>query len=301
MLSYSIKATKILKENDYSIFSFLSLQENNIDWTTVDSFGREWQKFDNFQEDEIMRIGDDYFDLTDSTIINKNTLALDVGCGSGRWTRYLADQLKFIEAIDPSQAVLSANAYLQDKKNVRVSQASVNNIPFADESFDFVYSLGVLHHLPDTQQAIGKCKDKLKPQGWLLLYLYYALDNRGFLYSVIFRVSTFFRKIISRLPQGLKQIVCDLIAVTLYLPAAIIGGGLYAIPLFRKFADTLPLSYYRKTSLHVMRNDALDRFGTPLEKRFKREEIENMLKQNGLVNIRFSDTPPYWHVIAQRP
>jgi hypothetical protein len=50
-----------------------------------------------------------------------------------------------------------------------------------------------------------------------------------------------------------------------------------------------------------MRNDALDRFGTPLEKRFTKTEIEAMLKQCGLTKIQFSNNQPYWHVIAQRP
>lgn len=301
MLSYSVKATKILKENKNSISSFLSPQENNIDWKTVHSFGKEWQRFDSFNEEEVKRIGNDYFDLVDHTMVNRQTVALDVGCGSGRWARYLADQVNFIEAIDPSLAVFSASKFLKDKTNIRISHAGVDNIPFENESFDFIYSLGVLHHLPDTSHAIGKCKDKLKSKGWFLLYLYYALDNRGFLYTLLFHVSTFFRKIISRLPQGAKQFVCDLIAVTFYLPSALISRGLYSIALFRKFVDRLPLSYYRKTSFHVMRNDALDRFGTPLEKRFSREEIETMLKQNGFVNIRFSNNPPYWHVVAQRP
>lgn len=300
MLSYSVKPSKILKENEYSISSFLTQTENNIDWTTVESFGSEWQKFDSFSEAEIERIGSDYFDLVDTQILNHNTLALDVGCGSGRWARYLSARVNFIEAIDPSEAVFSASRYLKDKANVRISQASVDNIPFVDESFDFVYSLGVLHHLPDTPQAIGKCKEKLKRGGWFLVYLYYALDNRSFLYTLIFKLSTFFRFVISRFPQPIKQVVCDLIALTIYLPSALFARILYSFPKLRKFADTLPLSYYRKTSFRVMRNDALDRFGTPLEKRFTREEIESMLKQNDFINIRFSNNPPYWHVIAQR-
>lgn len=301
MLVYSIQLSKILKVNGHTVHSFISEHEDNIDWQTVNSFGSEWQKFNAFSEAEIQQIGSEYFDLVDETVINQKTIALDVGCGSGRWARYLASRVHFIEAIDPSQAVLSASAYLQDKKNVRISQASVNNIPFANESFDFVYSLGVLHHLPNTLLAIEKCHEKLKPGGWFLLYLYYAMDNRGFLYRLLFKVSTFFRLIISSLPQKAKQMVCDCIALIIYLPAARLSGLLASIPSLRKFAETLPLSYYRKTSFRVMQNDALDRFGTPLEKRFKRSEIEDMLKQAGFINIRFSTHQPFWHVIAQRP
>jgi len=62
----------------------------------------------------------------------------------------------------------------------------------------------------------------------------------------------------------------------------------------------LPLAYYADKSFHILRNDTLDRFGTPLEKRFRREEIADLLTAAGLTDITFSEQPPYWHVIARR-
>ena len=72
--------------------------------------------------------------------LNASSYVMDVGCGTGRWTKYIADKVKFVEAIDPSNAVIQAAHILSDKKNVRVSQASVDNLPFSDNSFDFVFS-----------------------------------------------------------------------------------------------------------------------------------------------------------------
>jgi hypothetical protein len=63
----------------------------------------------------------------------------------------------------------------------------------------------------------------------------------------------------------------------------------------------MPLAYYVGKPWKIIRNDSLDRFGTPLEKRFRREEIEAMLTRAGLTEIRFSDGPPYWHVVGRRP
>lgn len=86
-----------------------------------------------------------------------------MGCGSGRWSKYLSGKVKFIEAIDPSRSVFSASALTADIPNIRITQAGVDNIPFEDNSFDFVYSLGVLHHIPDTAAAMQACVNKLKP------------------------------------------------------------------------------------------------------------------------------------------
>jgi hypothetical protein len=62
----------------------------------------------------------------------------------------------------------------------------------------------------------------------------------------------------------------------------------------------MPLSAYRHRSFTVIRNDARDRFGTPLEHRFSRSEVEQMMSTCGLTNIVVSSQPPFWHAIGKR-
>jgi hypothetical protein len=62
----------------------------------------------------------------------------------------------------------------------------------------------------------------------------------------------------------------------------------------------LPLSYYRKHTFYTMRTDARDRFGTPLEQRFTRAQIEGMMLKAGLVDIRFSEAAPYWCAVGSK-
>jgi hypothetical protein len=62
--------------------------------------------------------------------------------------------------------------------------------------------------------------------------------------------------------------------------------------------DAWPLAYYRDRALYVLRTDSLDRFGTRLERRFTRREIENMLLAAGFDHIRFSDRQPFWCTVA---
>ncbi|MFN5417377.1 MAG: class I SAM-dependent methyltransferase, partial [Flavobacteriia bacterium] len=211
-LDYSKEPTKIIStKSKKKIFSFLNEFESNLDQKTVDSFGEEWNKFDTFNSDEIKIAGDQYFDIVDEDILSKNTKVLDLGCGSGRWTKYIANKVQIVEAIDPSSAVFSALDLNKDAENVRVTQASVSNIPFNDHSFDLIICLGVLHHIPDTQQALIDVCKKLKPNGHILLYLYYNLDNRSSFYKFIFNCSTLIRKIVSKFPRTLKKITCDFI------------------------------------------------------------------------------------------
>ena len=65
-------------------------------------------------------------------------------------------------------------------------------------------------------------------------------------------------------------------------------------------AERLPLGYYRNKSLRIIRNDALDRFGTPLEQRFTKVEIADMLNAAGMERVRFSENAPFWHCLSRR-
>jgi len=60
----------------------------------------------------------------------------------------------------------------------------------------------------------------------------------------------------------------------------------------------MPLSFYRDRTFYVMRNDALDRFGTKLEQRFSRREIAGMMRAAGLDEVRFSEKPPFWCAVG---
>jgi ubiquinone/menaquinone biosynthesis C-methylase UbiE len=137
MLAYTSDPKSILKFHQHEINSFISEGSmENIDWNTVNSFGEEWSKFSSFSEQEIKKIGDDYFDIVNEEMLNKTSLVLDLGCGTGRWSKYISSRSKFVEAIDPSNAVFSAMKLLEQDTNVRVTQASVDHIPFQDNSFD---------------------------------------------------------------------------------------------------------------------------------------------------------------------
>jgi hypothetical protein len=103
--------------------------------------------------------------------------------------------------------------------------------------------------------------------------------------------------VVSRLPFFVKYALSQAIAMAVYFPLARLA--LVAEKLGCN-VESLPLSYYRERGFYVMRTDALDRFGTRLEKRFTRSQITLMLEAAGFVKIRFSETMPFWCVVAIR-
>jgi hypothetical protein len=60
------------------------------------------------------------------------------------------------------------------------------------------------------------------------------------------------------------------------------------------------LADYANKPFYIIRNDALDRFGTPLEQRFSREGIHQMLPDAVLMPILFSEKAPFWHAFGHK-
>jgi len=297
MLEFNAEPVKIIKVGSKPI-SVFDIGDNNVDKETVESFGIEWTKFSDFTDDDLITVGNEYFDIVPEDVYAGKEI-LDLGCGTGRWSKYLSKRASCIEAVDPSVAVFSAASVLKDCENVRVSQASIDQLPFDDNSFDFVFGLGVLHHIPDTQSAMNECVRKVKPGGYFLVYLYYSLDNRGLFFKTLFYISNAMRKIISKQRPFLKGLLCDLLAILIYIPFVSVSKLLRLLGL-KHLIKYIPLSYYSNKSINIIRNDSLDRFGTPLEQRFSKKEIEDMMRSAGLGEIIFSDAAPYWHAIGKK-
>jgi SAM-dependent methyltransferase len=269
----------------------------NIDEETVASFGDEWSRFDQtgMSENEVHKVFDEYFSVFPWGKLPTNAEGFDMGCGSGRWAKLVAPKVGILHCIDPSNAIDIARENLANHANVRFHRASVDGQCLPPCSQDFGYSLGVLHHVPDTTFAIRSCVDLLKPGAPLLLYLYYAFDNRPWWYKALWRVSDGVRRLICRMPSQLKHGTTDLIALFVYLPLAKIS---LVADRMGFTAVSIPLYYYRNHSFYTMRTDARDRFGTPLERRFTRNQILRMMESVGLKNVQFSEAAPFWCAVG---
>jgi SAM-dependent methyltransferase len=262
----------------------------NVQRAVVENFGREWAAFDQsaVPDEESRRLFQEYFSLFD---FSRPGEGFDIGCGSGRWARLLAPRVRYLHCIDPSDAIEVARRNLAGQTNVAFHRACIDDIPLPDGSQDFACAIGVLHHVPDPEAAMRACVGKLRPGGQFLVYLYYRFDNRPRWFKALWKVADQVRRGISSLPFGVQRAAAEGIAALVYWPLARAALLLHKL---RIDVEMMPLSAYRDLSFYTMRTDALDRFGTRLEKRFTRDEVAVMMRASGLGRIRFRDAAPYW-------
>lgn len=271
---------------------------NNIDKKVIKDFGNEWSNFDQstINNKELFKAFNQYFQIFPKNYLDKNMEGFDMGCGSGRWSKLIAPKIKKLNCIDPSLEALNvAKKNLKDYKNIQFYNKGVNEKVLNSNSQDFGYCLGVLHHITETQKGIESCFNLLKDNSPFLIYLYYRFDNKPLWFKIIWKLSDYSRKFISKLPFKIKKFITYIIALIIYLPLSKISK-IFEFCGFN--IKNFPLSDYRDKSFYFMITDSLDRFGTKLEKRFTKKEIEQMLLKAGFVDIKFSENTPYWVALA---
>ena len=264
----------------------------------IEGFGDEWARFDQtgLTDEERSVLFDAYFEVFPWQDLSEDAEGFDLGCGSGRWADLVAPCVGTLHCIDPSDAIDVARRNLAARDNVVFHQRTAAELPFARESMDFGYSLGVLHHVADTERALRAAVQALKPGAPLLVYLYYAFDNRPAWFRALWRVSDAVRRVISHQPNAVRHVVSDVLAGAVYYPLARSAAAAERLGVN---VEQWPLSAYRHRSFYMMRTDSLDRFGTRLEKRYTRDDVEALLRDAGLTDIRFCSSV-FWCAVGTR-
>jgi SAM-dependent methyltransferase len=266
----------------------------------IRSFGEQWQQFrhDTSANDADLRAAfESYFSVFPWHELPRDAVGADVGCGTGRWARHVAPRVHRLLCFDPSDAIDVARESLATFSNVECRSGRADALPLDDRSLDFAYCLGVLHHVQDTEGALRSMTTKLKTGAPLLLYLYYSLENRPGWYSALWKISNPVRIVMSKMPFWLRHPLSQLIAALVYFPLARMAwlGERLGFNV-----SSWPLAFYRNLGFYNMRTDALDRFGTRVEKRYSQQQIVALMTGAGLTDIQFSNSPPYWCVVGRR-
>jgi SAM-dependent methyltransferase len=139
------------------------------------SFSFEWKSWRRTQFDTAHRKTSSV-SFAASTGVRPESLAgklvLDAGCGSGRYMDVMARAGAEVVGLDLSLAVEVAHENLGSLPNCHFIQADLLQLPFRRETFDFIYSLGVLHHTPNTKRAFVNLARTLQPGGEIAIWVY---------------------------------------------------------------------------------------------------------------------------------
>jgi SAM-dependent methyltransferase len=249
---------------------------------TARSFGFEWSRFPELRAewernflDYLAPRGPEFF---------PGRRVLDAGCGSGRHAYQAAKFGAEVWAVDLGEAVEVARRNTANTGRVHVVQADLYDLPFPPESFDFIYSLGVLHHLPDPEAGFQGLLPLLRPGGEIQIFLYWKPEGQP-LKSLLLNAVNRLRSVTTRLPHP--------VLYTLSYPAACAAFAFFVwpyqllrrMPGLRAFAERLPMKQYARYPFRVCVNDQFDRFSAPIEHRYTRAEVEAWLRRAGLENI----------------
>ena len=258
---------------------FIDTPADDLARRTQASFGYEWTQFDDWRASGSTNF-QDYFSGLDLPEL-RGARVLDAGCGMGRHARQLAPYCERIVAVDFSRAIDVAARNVRELANVSCVQADLTKLPVADDYFDLVYSMGVVHHLANTEEAVQVLVRKVRPGGRVRLYLYWKRDGwSGRILDLVGVV----RRLTTRLPFPLLKVLCWTLSVPLY--AGVVLPYRMLIALGIRAPERWPLFVYTRYPFTVLYNDQFDRFSAPLEKRYSEGEARALLESAGLRDVR---------------
>jgi ubiquinone/menaquinone biosynthesis C-methylase UbiE/uncharacterized protein YbaR (Trm112 family) len=250
---------------------------------TALSFGFEWHRFPEMHGEwkqsflnYMQPHGPEFF---------RGKKVLDAGCGNGRFAHYAAKYGAEVWAIDLGPAVEVARRNIENAGEAQAIQADLHCPPFAPESFDFIYSIGVLHHLPDPEAAFQNLLRYLKRGGEVQIYLYWKPEGQPVKRALLAGV-TAARQVTTRLPHAVVHALAYPAAAAAYTSFVWPYQVLRRLPGLSSLAEKLPMKQYASFPFRVCVNDQLDRFSAPIENRYTREDVAGWLKRAGLEDIK---------------
>jgi SAM-dependent methyltransferase len=244
---------------------------------TMASFGREWTTYN------VQRPAEDEAYFRSKTGVSPDTLqgklVLEAGCGSGRYLRIAGEAGATVIGVDLSAAVETAASVVAHLPNAHVIQANIFELPFSPASFDFVYSLGVLHHTPNTKQALDRLIPLLRPGSDLAIWLYprwpilvEAYNN--LLRAITTRISLERMHQIAVATEPIGYLKLRLLTSKRWLDRAL-GQALRAL--------TIGVSYHPDREIRIC--DTFDWFAPPYQWHHTDAEVEAWLRDYGLAQI----------------
>jgi SAM-dependent methyltransferase/uncharacterized protein YbaR (Trm112 family) len=264
--------------------NFAMAAVDNIKSSTFSRFGYEWNYFYDYD-------CNNFETFTAPLPINffRGKIGLDVGCGAGRHSKAASELGAEMVAIDLSTAVDAA--YLNNAKNERVHvvQADIYHLPIKDNSFDFIFSLGVLHHLPDPQLGYRRLIPLLNEGGALFIWVYaYAVRK------VALELLRFISQRLSNANIGRMAYLCNLVDYGVFVNLYRLLSVLPLIASLVRNCSPPRVKEYARHGFKVGYTDWFDRLSAPISNYYKRNEMREWLERSQLSNTRLDLVEDSW-------
>lgn len=256
------------------------------------TFGDEWQTFPEILPEHESEFHQ-YFDVVKLAELEGKRVC-DMGCGIGRWSSFLHDKVREIVLVDFSEAIFVARNNLRDADNALFFMGDILRLPFRPDFADFLFCLGVAHHLPVEAMEAVRRLGTFAPR--LLIYLYSALDGHPLHFRLMMAPVSSLRRMVCNIHNRIfRSAFTTLSTVFLYLPLVGVGYLLHPVGLSRY----VPLfDFYHGKSFRRLRQDAYDRFFTRIEQRFSRRDIRKL--EDDFNTVTISPQIPMWHFLYER-
>ena len=244
----------------------------------VESFSFEWHTHRSTQLDSKTGRNETEKDFQIKTGFTsdelKDKLVLDAGCGVGRHMEVALKYGASVVGVDLSFSVDVAYENVGKNLKANVIQADILNLPFKSEVFDAAYSMGVLHHTPDTKKAFLSLVPLIKEGGKIAIFVY---SNEGFYMKLYNKNSDFWRFFTTRVPEKKLYAFCNNYANLMY--------PLKKIRYLRAILQLVlpPSSYHPNRIWRVL--DTYDWISPKYQWKHTYKEVEGWFKEAGLKKI----------------
>jgi SAM-dependent methyltransferase len=248
------------------------------------SFGFQWHRYQKTQLDnDEVRESDRHFRMKTALRPEelKGKLILDVGCGMGRFAEVATRWGARVVGIDLSAAAEVAAKNLADRDFVAF-QADVFGLPFAPESFDIIYSVGVLHHTPDCEAAVKALDKYLKPGGTLAVWLYSG-------YNKWYRFSDFWRRYTHKMkPETLHGILKVAVPFFYHTERGIRRVPLVGPPVAGTIHHVFPVNRQKSPEARML--DTFDWYSPRYQSKHTYEQVFRWYEAMGMEDMRIGET-----------
>ena len=186
------------------------------------------------------------------------------------------------------------------REDVDCVQADLRHPPFAPESFDLVYSLGVLHHLEEPVDGLRSLATLVRPGGELRVYVYRSLEGDPWPRRALLGLVTLIRRVTTRLPYFVVHAVAAGVAAMATLLFLWPRRLSRRLGVAEKFTSTLPLVHYENIPFRMLVAEQFDRLVAPIEYRYRKEEIVEWFAAIGFELVALLPGLG-WRAIGRRP